>query len=125
MAEQMLEYIEPLDSKTYKKVMSTWPGPVTWLLPARSSVSTILRGEHDTIAVRVTAHPVAKALCETLGHALVSTSANIAGGRPARDSLEVRRIFDDNIDYLLPGHIGEEDKPTEIRDARTDEIVRI
>jgi L-threonylcarbamoyladenylate synthase len=123
--EQLQSYVEPLDAKIKKKLMATWPGPVTWVLPARPSVSSLIRGAHSTVAVRVTAHPVAKALCETLGHALVSTSANIAGGRAARDSLGVRRIFGDTIDYVVPGQVGGLDRPTEIRDAQTDTLVRI
>lgn len=123
--EQLRPYIKPLDAKTKKKVMATWPGPVTWVLPARHSVSSLIRGAHSTVAVRITAHPLAKALCDTVGYALVSTSANIAGGRAARDSLGVRRIFGDTIDFVVPGQVGELDRPTEIRDAETGALVRI
>lgn len=121
---QLLPFIKTLDRKTKDKVMATWPGPVTWLLPAHPLVSPLLRGAHDTIAVRITAHPVAARLCHTLGQALVSTSANIAERRPAKNTFEVRRNFGDTIDYLLPGRTGERQQPSEIRDALTDKVIR-
>jgi L-threonylcarbamoyladenylate synthase len=122
--EQLLPFVKTLDSETEDKVMATWPGPVTWLLPARPLVSTLLRGHHDTIAVRITAHPGTTRLCEAVGHALVSTSANIAEQRPARNAFEVRCRFGDTIDYLLPGRTGERQQPSEIRDALTDRVIR-
>ncbi|MFV1997888.1 MAG: L-threonylcarbamoyladenylate synthase [Acidiferrobacterales bacterium] len=122
--EQLLPFIKTLDGKTENKVMATWPGPVTWLLPAQPWVSPLLRGRHETIAVRITAHPIAARLCHNLGHSLVSTSANIAEQRPARNTFEVQRRFGDAIDYVLPGRTGEQPQPSEIRDALTDKIIR-
>jgi len=122
--EQLLPFIEPMDNKIKDRVMATWPGPVTWLLPARSLVSPLLRGRHNAIAVRITAHPIAARLCRTLGHPLVSTSANIAEQHPASNTFEVRHRFGDAIDYLLPGRTGERQQPTEIRDALTARVIR-
>lgn len=105
------------------RVRSTWPGPVTWLLPARAVVPRWLRGDHKSLAVRVTAHPIAHALCVEIG-ALVSTSANPSGCPPARCAQEVRAYFDNALDYIVPGAVGPEKRPTEIRDAITKEILR-
>jgi L-threonylcarbamoyladenylate synthase len=102
----------------------TWPGPNTWVVPARPELSTLVRGEHDTVAVRVSAHPQVQALCRAFGGALVSTSANLAGARPARTPLEVRQAFGDALDYVLPGAVGGARKPTTIRDARTGAVLR-
>jgi L-threonylcarbamoyladenylate synthase len=121
--QALLPYVEELDPAMRERIVATWPGPRTWLLPARPEVPFLLRGVHDTIAVRVTAHPVAAALCRECGHALVSTSANIAGHPPARTALGVRRSFGNTIDYVLPGEPGGA-PVTEIRDARSGRIVR-
>ena len=67
-----------------KSVVDTWPGPVTWLLPNQRFPRWIT-GVHDTVAVRVSGHPQARALCDAAGTALVSTSANPAGSPPAAD----------------------------------------
>ncbi len=122
--EQLESFIAFLDEATLAKLQTTWPGPVTWVVPAKKETPTWLRGAHDTIAVRVTAHPIAAALCEAAQSALVSTSANRTGEPPARNADEVRGIFGDEIDYILLGEVGGLEKPTEIRDARTGEVIR-
>lgn len=122
--EQLHAYLRPLTSELRERVIPTWPGPVTWLLPARPETPPWLRGRHQTLAVRVTAHPLAAALCEAAGTPLVSTSANLSGRPPARNALGVRRIFGDQLDYILPGESGGLDKPTEIRDGLTGRQIR-
>jgi L-threonylcarbamoyladenylate synthase len=117
-------FLEPLHQGLYNRVMESWPGPVTWLLPAQQWVPAELRGTHDTLAVRVTAHPLARSLCEAFGGALVSTSANPAARPPARNALQLRRYFHGRIDALLPGATGGAAAPSEIRDARTGRVLR-
>jgi L-threonylcarbamoyladenylate synthase len=106
-----------------ERVCSTWPGPVTWVLPARAGVPKWLSGDYTSLAVRVTAHPIASALCAEAG-ALVSTSANPSGCTPARCAQEVRAYFKDALDYIVLGEVGREGRPTEIRDAITGKILR-
>lgn len=122
--EQLQPYLEPIDDDLERKLSQSWPGPVTWLLPAREEVPFWLRGEHHTLAVRVTAHPLAAALCDAFGGPIVSTSANLAGHNPARRALTVRRELGNQVDYILHGELGDSDKPTEIRDATTGRIIR-
>lgn len=121
---QVEPFLQPLSVALRRKVSATWPGPVTWLLPARAAVPVWLRGRHACLAVRVTAHAGAAALCRQFGGALVSTSANPRGQIPARSALRVRRYFADRLDYLLPGPLGGRRHPSEIRDARTGRILR-
>jgi len=122
--KQLEPFILPLIPEIAERVRPTWPGPVTWLLPARPDVPPWLRGEHTTLAVRVTAHPLAAALCETFRGPIVSTSANLAGLDPARNALTVRRELGERVDYILHGALGDLAQPTEIRDAQTGCIVR-
>lgn len=121
---QLQAFILPLGSKEMKPVHASWPGPNTWLLPANPAVPSWLTGEHTTLAVRVTAHPLAAALCRTLGGPLVSTSANLSMRHPARTSLQTRLRCDDGIDMILQGTTGAGARPTTIRDARTGETLR-
>lgn len=117
-------WVDSMDGVQIARAKATWPGPHTWLLPARAGTSRWLRGGHDTIAVRVTAHPLASALCRRLQGAIVSTSANLHGRPPAASAAQVRRLFAQHVDYVLPGRLGGLKGPTEIRDARTGEVVR-
>lgn len=122
--QQLDPYLETINAEIEEQLDRTWPGPVTWLLPARPEVPRWLRGEHDTLAVRVTAHPLAAALCEAFSGPIVSTSANLAGHAPARSPLRVQRELGGELDYILHGPLGELAQPTEIRDARTGRVIR-
>lgn len=120
---QLQDFIKPVSAELLAKLNATWPGPVTWLLPVREDVPAWLTGLHDTIAVRVTAHPLTRQLCENFGGAIVSTSANIAGLKPARNVHQVRWQLPE-VDYVLPGALGGADRPSQIRDAKTGKILR-
>lgn len=122
--EQLVPYLSPIPPAVEDKLAQTWPGPVTWLLPALPEVPYWLRGIHDTLAVRVTAHPVAAALCDAFGGPIVSTSANLAGHPPARNALRVRRALGERVDEILHGELGELLQPTEIRDAMSGRVIR-
>lgn len=108
-------FLLPIKKKVKRRLAKTWPGPVTWLLPARPECPVWLTGDHDTLAVRVTAHPVCRALCQALQGPLVSTSANLSERPPATRKLSILKQFGQNIDYILPGELGKLSKPTEIR----------
>lgn len=121
---QLRPYLAPIPAEILARIHRTWPGPVTWLMPARPWAPRLLRGGHETLAVRVTAHPVASALCRAAGMAIVSTSANLSGGPPARTAAEVRAWFDGRIDYLLDGPVDRRASPTKIYDARSGRLLR-
>jgi L-threonylcarbamoyladenylate synthase len=117
------EQVEPLlrmvDERIEQRALATWPGPMTWLWPAEDWVPDWLTGRRNRIAVRVTAHPVASALCAAFGEPIVSTSANHSGREPARSALQVRRWFGREVDVIVPGDTGGLDGPTPIRDLLT------
>jgi len=121
---QLAPFLEPLTPNIEKRIFSCWPGAVTWLLPAKSEVSPLLRGQSDKLAVRVTAYPPTIKLCQYWGGALVSTSANISARPAAKTAFKVRRIFCDTLDYIVPGAVGKRQRPSEIRDALTNTVLR-
>lgn len=117
--ERLAGWLAPLEADARVRVEASWPGPVTWLWPAAPDCPALLRGEHDTLAVRVTAHPPARELCAAVESALVSTSANPAGEPPCTDAACVERRFGDGVDAILQAECGDLAGPTAIRDART------
>ncbi len=106
------------------RAQATWPGPVTWVLPCRRDVPDWLTGGRGTLAVRVTDHPLAARLSNNFGDALVSTSANRSGSRPARTPSEARWRLGGRIDHVVHGATGGRDRPTEIRDGANGCILR-
>ena len=105
-------------------VSASWPGAATWLLPAKPSVSPMLRGRYNTLAVRITAHPVAAGICNKFGGAIISTSANKAGASPSKTCAQTNAHWADRIDAVVAGEVGDLTAPTPIKDAKTGQIIR-
>ncbi len=119
--EQLEEWVDLPDNAD---LHSTSEHPVTWIVPARQNAPYWITGEHAGLAVRITTHPVAAALCEAVESPLVSTSANIAGGPPARSPFVLRRRFGRLVDCIAPGRCGPATGPSEIRDFDSGEVIR-
>ena len=98
--------------------------PITWVVPAAPSVPWLVRGRNDGIAVRITRHPVAAALCRAAASAIVSTSANVSGRPPARNIFVLRRVFGRLVDCIVPGRCGPASGASEIRDWESGRIIR-
>ncbi|MDM8560370.1 Sua5/YciO/YrdC/YwlC family protein [Candidatus Parabeggiatoa sp. HSG14] len=122
---QLVPFLKPLTPMLEKRVFATWPGAVTWLLPAHSVVPHWLRGKSNQLAVRVTAHSQVIALCEQWGGALVSTSANITNRPAAKTTFKVRQAFGNTLDYIVPGQVGRQERPSEIREGLTNTVLRV
>lgn len=126
LAAEMIQIVPLLDTITTaqrRELNATWPGPVTWIVPAHSTVPDWLTGGRDTLAVRVSAHPVCRELCLAAGP-IVSTSANRSGEPAARSAAEVDAVFDGRIAGIVEGELGGREKPTEIRDLRSGKVLR-
>lgn len=121
---QLLPFVAPLPPGPMAEVLASWPGPHTWLLPVRPGIPHWLTGRFATLAVRVTAHPLAAGLCRAYGGAIVSTSANVADRPPARSALEVRLALADGPDLIVSGACVGADRPSSIRDGYTGRVLR-
>ncbi len=122
--EQVESLIQPLSEAIQSRVFKTWPGPVTWLCPVSHNVPRCLTGNHNTLAIRVSAHPIVKALCEAFEGPVVSTSANISDHPPARSIDDVALQFHGEVSVVIEGECGGDDQPTVIRDALTGTTIR-
>ena len=118
--------LENLSDQHIESLRHTWPGPFTWLLPdPKQWVPAWIKGQHKTVAVRISAHQGVKQLCDKLKGPIVSTSANPAGAPPARTPLKIKQYFGAQLDYILPGTLGGQTQPTQVRDLLTNRIVRL
>ncbi len=121
--DQLAPYIDTSDEAACQPALDSWPGPFTWIFPAKPGTPAWLTGNHDGIAVRVTAHPVASAICKTAGMAIVSTSCNRQNQRPARSALEAQ-LQCPAADFILHGSVNKDSAPSVIRDLRSGHILR-
>ena len=122
--KQFQTLLLPLTKTTRNRITRASKQPVTWVLPCQPDAPVWLTGQHDTLAIRITRHPVAALLCEQWGGPLVSTSANIHGRRPATRPLQVIKSFNGQLDYILYGSPGATNSPSTIRDGLTGEVLR-
>ncbi len=124
--DQLVPYIDlpAVPESVLAQVRASWPGPFTWIFPRAATVPAWICGEHHGIALRVTAHAPAAALCRAFGGALVSTSANPHGQPPARTAAIVQSYFGDALDGVLDAPLGRQSRPTTIRDALSGAVVR-
>jgi L-threonylcarbamoyladenylate synthase len=106
------------------RAQATWPGAYTWIFPRTSRVPEWVAGGHSGIALRITAHPIAAALCRAFGGPIVSTSANVHGQPPARNAEEVEAMFSEGLEGVLHGETGGLQRPTPIADAVSGVIIR-
>ncbi len=123
---QLLPYVDDnaIPQEKRYQIFSSWPGHVSWVLPASPAAPKWITGQFDSIAVRVSAHPVVQQLCLTYGKPLVSTSANLSGQPAITDKAELEHCLGAMLAAIVPGALGGATQPSQIRHALTGDIVR-
>ena len=119
---QLTPLVGTLSDVWLERVRQTWPGPVTWIFPKASGLPQELTGQHDGIAIRMSAHPIAHQLCSD--GPVVSTSANVSGMPPITDPAELQLQFPQGIDAVLAGDLGGQRLPSAIFDVCSGEQLR-
>ena len=123
--DQLPELASSLTEDQKATMAATWPGPVTWLIPdIKQYIPTWIKGEHQSVAVRVSAHPLVRELCLRRGGALVSTSANDAGEPEIRSQSRLAEVFGDRIDAVISGELGDSTETSQIRDLLSGKRLR-
>ncbi|MDA9094901.1 Sua5/YciO/YrdC/YwlC family protein [Porticoccaceae bacterium] len=122
--DQFDPFLQGLDEDHRARMLADYSKPITWLVPDNGTAPDWIVGEHSTVALRITAHPVAAALCTLFAGPLVSTSANPQGLPAAINGLKVKSYFGQGIDYLAPGAVGSSRQASEIRNLITSEVIR-
>ncbi len=116
--------LAPVPDDRMRAVAASWPGPHTWVFPVSPDCPAWLAGDRGTLAVRVSAHPVVRALSAAFEGALVSTSANRSGMPPPRSLDQVEPALRAAVDAIVAGETAHLARPTVIRDVLTGEILR-
>ncbi len=104
-----------------------WPGPFTMVLPKRQIIPEIVTAGLDTVAVRVSAHPVFSEIIREFGKPLAAPSANRFGGVSPTAAQHVLDDLQDRITLIIEGgptaH-GIESTIVAIRDGKIDILRR-
>lgn len=122
--EQIEVYANLPGSPMRDKILASWPGPVTWLLARVGNAPCWITGKHQTIAMRMTDHPIAGELCRQFGGALVSTSANRSGEAELTSAAAVTQSMQTEVDFIVDAAVGDAIAPSRICDGTTGELFR-
>ena len=85
----------------YKTMKRLLPGPYTFILPAAKNVPKKLWSKRKTVGIRIPNHRVALKIVQGLGNPIVSTSTTTRKGELLVDPLEIRSVFDFQVDLML------------------------
>lgn len=109
---QLFPLINPITEEQLARVRQTWPGFVTWVFPKAPTLPEWITGGRDSIAIRMSTHPIARAL--STFQPILSTSANLSGEAPACSEEALLKQFPTGIDALISGQLGRMSKPSPI-----------
>jgi L-threonylcarbamoyladenylate synthase len=100
---QMVQTVASIPESFHRLAERFWPGPLTLVLPAASSVSNTLTAGTDTIGIRWPLAAFANRIVTALGRPLTATSANRSGTPSAVSAENVRSQFGTSLDILVDG----------------------
>jgi len=80
-----------------------WPGPFTMVLPKRDIVPEIVTAGLETVAIRISAHPIFSEIVRALGKPLAAPSANRFGRISPTTARHVLDELDGHIPLIIDG----------------------
>lgn len=98
--ESINAFVEKLPDSAHKMMNTFWPGPLTVIFLKKKGVT--IPFETASLGFRIPNHPIPFTLLRKYGP-LVSTSANLSGGKEAISAKEVEKYFNGEIDLILDG----------------------
>jgi L-threonylcarbamoyladenylate synthase len=102
--EAMLQSVVATVSRAARTLIERfWPGPLTLVVPKSSRTPDLVTAGLPTVAVRMPAHPIARALIERAGIPLAAPSANPFGFLSPTRASHVARMLGDRVDLILDG----------------------
>jgi len=96
----VIPLVEEIPAAAKILMQTFWPGPLTLVFRASSSVLPRLTANTGKIGIRVSSHPLARLLAGGLGGPLTATSANLSGGPECSSADAVIRALGE-----LPGSV--------------------
>lgn len=121
-----IEQIRPLVVLTgeQEKIITQTNEPTSWIVSASQYAPPWLIDKNHMLTIRISKHEDVQRLCQALGHAIISTSANLSGKKPANNSLELHKYFQHKVDKILLANKQTASKPSKIIRLCDNYIVR-
>ncbi|WP_159467621.1 L-threonylcarbamoyladenylate synthase [Dyadobacter sp. 3J3] len=101
--EKLSDLVSEIPDAAYKLSQTFWPGPLTLLLPKKTSIPDLVTSGLDTVAVRIPNHPLTLELLRALDFPLAAPSANPFGYISPTNAQHVDQQLGEKIPYILDG----------------------
>ncbi len=98
--------------------------PTSWIVDASPAAPPWLIGDSNTLCIRISRHDEVQRLCTALGHAIISTSANLSGKKPAENALELHHYFHHHVDKILIANKKQNSKSSTIIRLCDNQVIR-
>lgn len=99
--DQLNQVATNLSRSAWALIEEFWPGALTLIVPRSPSVSDLVTGGRDSVAIRISNHPIPTALARGLGRPVIATSANLSGEAPAISGEAVKQQIGDSVDGII------------------------
>lgn len=121
---QAAEYAR-IDNHTFKILKEYLPGPFTFILQGTTKLPKVFRGR-KSVGIRVPDQPVVQALCEAVGHPILSTSVALDDEDELVNPESIAMHYDDIADLMLMAGEGSAIPSTivDLTDAAAPEVIR-
>ena len=110
---QQAESLIDINDEERERILGT-TRPTSWVATARDDAPEWLLDNNGSVTIRVSRHPNVARLCDTTGHAVISTSANLSGKRPAQNPMQLHLSFHGNIDLILANDCATDGRPSKV-----------
>ena len=107
-----------------ESLISQSTGPTSWIAKASQHAPCWLTDKDNSLTFRISKNETVEKLCSALGHAVISTSANTSGKKPAKNVLEIHRYFHNTIDKILASNKKLTGRPSRIIRLYDNHIIR-
>ena len=121
---QITPWLSQLSEPLQTKLLARYESPTSWIVPDQDISPSWVRGDHQSVALRLSQHQGVQAICHAFKACIVSTSANPAGEAPALSTGQVMNYFRDKIDAIFDAPLGQSKQPSQIKNLLDDQLIR-
>lgn len=117
--DQLTPWQTILPAEQFDRLIAETERPTSWVVQDTQVTPRWVRGQHQSVAIRLSQHKPVQDLCNAYQGAIVSTSANPAGLNPAASKEEVIAYFGEKLDAIFDQPLGRANKPSQVLDLIT------
>lgn len=98
--DMLADYVEDVP-ESFKQLRREQDKPTTYIFPKSKNLPDVLTGEGGSIAIRIVDDEFCHRLIRQIDHPLVSTSANLSGGKSPATFAEVDEEIKKRVDHVV------------------------